>query len=140
MTLAEFLLARITEDEAGARAATQGTWNVFPWHVPSPRYTTYMLSADDDNEPIADFRPDPWEHKDGDQPVFAANAYHGARWQPRRVLAECEAKRLIVEFCVDHDNQGLNQGGATYLLQCLALTYADHFNYDESWRPEDPNG
>jgi len=67
---------------------------------------------------------------------------------PARVLAECEAKRRIVER-----HGGTNWGAAPgdpYPMMCdecqdalwpcptlrpLALPYADHPDYDESWRP-----
>jgi hypothetical protein len=63
----------------------------------------------------------------------------------RRVLAECEAKRRIVGqwqgLDRDADKPSLSRtaatmADATYLaLLALATVYADHPDYDESWRP-----
>ena len=51
---------------------------------------------------------------------------------PARVLAECEAKRRIVEHCeVDHL---VASPGDPYVLQLLALPYADHSDWREEWR------
>ncbi len=56
-------------------------------------------------------------------------AYH-----PARVLAECEAKRRIVEA---HGSQ-LDARGEVYWspeVRYLAQVYSDHPDYDEAWRP-----
>ncbi|MDR7253693.1 hypothetical protein J2X46_002683 [Nocardioides sp. BE266] len=54
---------------------------------------------------------------------------HGPRGsveiQPDRVVAECEAKRLIVKRWGGHDP----------IIRLLALPYADHPDYREEWRP-----
>jgi hypothetical protein len=84
MTLTDFLLARIAEDEACADG----------------------LEWDDGN------------------PVH----------QTARVLAECEAKRQIVEACAEvlaYDAEALPQD----VLRFLALPYADHPDYREEWKP-----
>jgi hypothetical protein len=84
MTLTDFLLARIAEDEACADG----------------------LEWDDGN------------------PVH----------QTARVLAECEAKRRIVEACADvlaYDAEALPQD----VLRLLALPYADHPDYRQEWKP-----
>lgn len=73
---------------------------------------------------------DPWIH-----PGCAAVHYEQAR-----VLAECEAKRRIVQmhakphYCSGPhiDTNGLNDPCAT--VMALALPYADHPDYDEAWR------
>ena len=106
MTLTDFLLARIAEDEAVAREAQAAD------------IQTVM-------------------HK------------HMAQWNPARVLAECEAKRRIVNRendrlreqwrrRVDEHRQTFDEWlqppyGET--LRDLASVYADHPDYDESWRP-----
>lgn len=88
---------------------------------------------------------------DEDEP--AAAAYHrmidshGAGMpvyvKPSRVLAECEAKRRIVDahlngdaWC-DHCSGGEHMGNpnACPTLRLLALPYADHPGYDEKWKP-----
>ena len=63
-----------------------------------------------------------------------------------RLLAECEAKRRIVEhhrsndddwpLCVICTEVGPDaQGWPCLTLHLLALPYADHEDYDEAWRP-----
>lgn len=101
MTLSEFLLARIAEDEEAQRSESG------------------------------------WGRCD------APESYH---WGPARVLAECEAKRRIVEDAI-HQRQwidsdpGAGDGGKGRLycyddvVAILALPYADHPDYDESWKP-----
>ncbi len=148
MTLTDFLLARIAEDEAVARAGISGQadpengWGYGGFG--SPRALTPHVGI---------------IHE-------AVQAEHVIRWHPARVLAECEAKRRIVglhggtygggtvEFCVccgvgeqgrgftdsphateedcyDHDHS--HYPCATLLA--LALPYADHPDFREEWRP-----
>jgi len=52
---------------------------------------------------------------------------------PARVLAECDAKRRIVEMGGHLRNGGLVEG--RILLGYLALPYADHEQFQEEWRP-----
>ena len=55
----------------------------------------------------------------------------GAWWEHiNRVLADCEAKRRIVEVATAH---GTLQ--SIEILSLLALPYADHPDYQEDWRP-----
>ena len=53
-----------------------------------------------------------------------------------RVLAECEAKRRIVEECQGWDAELDGRGalGET-VLRALAAVYADHEDHREDWRP-----
>ena len=89
MTITEFLLARIAEDEAVARA----------WRTRIDQ---------------------------GEIPIL----FHGVVI-PDRVLAECAAKRRIVEGWRDeyHD---------TWVLMHLASVYADHPDYDPAWATDTP--
>lgn len=67
----------------------------------------------------------------------------GGPGDPSRVLARCKADRRIVElhqgcgygtgFC-DDGGHGWDDGGCANLA-LLALPYADHPDYDETWRP-----
>lgn len=122
MTLTEFLLARIADDEAVARA-----------HIAN------------------------WTDEDGDGGVSlfmelrADNEYAWMDIGAGRVLAECEAKRRIVEELEEtqHTMGGLEEEGdfeaalgwadAARALErpvrLLAAVYADHPDYDEAWRP-----
>lgn len=113
MTLTEFLLARIAEDEEaahGAAAAMQSNYGTGSWDV----------------------RPDGRLGLGGGLSLGVGPvAPHVARHDPARVLAECEAKRRIVEEVLpihpDYD--------PLYVQRLLALPYADHPDYQEAWRP-----
>jgi hypothetical protein len=102
VTLAEFLLARIAEDEAEA---------------------AYV----------------PVEHQD--EPGLSWWGEYGhLSIAPSRVLAECAAKRRIVEQYRDNtlllDSVDLGyQNGLEWVVATLALAHADHPDYDERWRP-----
>lgn len=100
-SLTEFLLARIAEDEAVARAVVTPS----SMHLAGFSPMRAMLSPHDY----------PGSH---DGPVV------GISTSPARVLAECEAKRRIVQ-----DSLRLRP-----LLQ-IAAVYADHPDYREGWRP-----
>ena len=93
MTLSEFLLAQITEDEAVAQGA---------------------LVAD----------------------IATVAHEHMARWNPDRVVAECEAKRRIVEWCVAAEDRMQPPAPliAMNVLAALALPYADQPDYLPEWR------
>ncbi len=119
MTLVEFLLARISEDENHARAAIEGPW----WNHYGDVHT--LAPVPDEVRSVAG-----WTQ---------GNGPHIARWDPTRVLAECETKRQIVEDAVTYDPQPhvVWRGGgiAPSVLALLALPYADHPDYHEEWRP-----
>ena len=92
MTLTEFLLARIAEDERHARKL-----------------------AETDQRPVL---------------ALAVTVNH-----PQRILAECEAKRRIVEWATDGDHSRVLPFDERFVLATLALPYADHPDYDEGWKP-----
>jgi len=116
-TLTEFLLARIAEDERAALEA-QG-------YEQSDRDGPRLIHACDYLGPeLAD---------------------HIARWSPERVLADCQAKRRIVEEYVDalkwdntiagdHGIHGQRMG-IEFAVRALALPYADHEQFQEEWKP-----
>lgn len=108
--LVEFLRARLDEDEHAAKEAPQSEW---------------------DSE-YAEFRARGGETFD-----------HVLRHDPARVLREVEAKRRILEQCelalsfehpIPRDKVG-DAALASMTVAFLALPYADHAEYDESWRP-----
>lgn len=128
--LVEFLLARIAEDEAVASAAV----SISPWQSNGGHYVENHAVIAEVEEP-----------EDG---------AHIARHDPARVLAECEAKRRIVEACaaVSTSCPGWQDGDFTvvrrlvaphpedephtlHILALLALPHADHPDYREEWRP-----
>jgi hypothetical protein len=108
MTLAEFLLARITEDEAVARS----------------------VEPDD---------------RHGYERVDDHAGYVILSVDPTRVLAECEAKRRIVErFKWAAENPDLYRndmelmdqwGDAMDTLTDAAAAHADHPDYRDEWKP-----
>jgi hypothetical protein len=73
-----------------------------------------------DNCPYADGIRDDWPHID-----------------PSRVLAECEAKRLLVTELPRWDaDVASGWDGIEEMVMChLALPYAIHPDYDQAWRP-----
>ncbi|WP_436702391.1 DUF6221 family protein [Nocardioides sp. BYT-33-1] len=114
MTITEFLLARIAEDEADARTMQQ-------W-----------IDDMNANPPLA------YEQEDPPDAAFA---------DPNRVLAECEAKRRIIDEhprCDVHDRPGAEcdacqRCGDGSIWPCdtllaLASVYADHPDFDPTWQ------
>jgi hypothetical protein len=103
MTLTDFLLARIAEDETNLREMT------------NPREAAVRVEG-----------------------ASAPEVRHFAN--PDRVLAECEAKRRIVEAHREWDDNDW-QSPAYFsapmdlVLSLLALPYADHPDYREEWKP-----
>lgn len=146
--LSEWLLACIAEDEEAARAATPGPWRVEElgdsaygewWYIAADGLQfSYVAGSGYEGGGVS------WEH----------DATHIARHDPARVLAECAAKRRIVELHRDQNPRGhgcpeIESDGSVYhdgwcrsgtggcaTLRLLALTYADREGYDERWRPE----
>ena len=109
MTLTEFLLARITEDEAAAKTASLGL---------------------------------------GTLAAFGIEVMGTKVYTPAKALAECEAKRRIMELAGEatqlqdfwDGEQGYAVAGTTAdpgtaILLALALPYADHPEFQEAWRP-----
>ena len=131
VTITEFLLARIAEDEAVARAASPAPWQ-FGAAGSFAAGTVYDITK--------------------------ANAEHMTRHDPARVLAECEAKRRIVEehtpipeayparsypdgvvplcceICSGHGEYPELGGWPCMTVKLLALPGADHPDSDPSWR------
>ena len=122
-TLTGFLLARIAEDEAAARSGSGEP--VYPHFGDTAAEESVEMAL---NEGCAD-----------------GGAEHLRRWLPARVLAECEAKRRIVErHAYINDGSGpLPDGSPLYgqhhalgwVVRDLAAIYAAHDDYREEWRP-----
>ena len=115
-TLAEFLLERIAEDETIARAAASGD-GYTEWDNPC----SGVVQAAGGN-------------LDGLVNAPGGIAIHMARHDPARVLAECDAKRRIVEELQRGVEPGDEWTDPT-VLKLLALPYADHPDFREEWRP-----
>lgn len=131
--LAEFLLSRIAEDEAAARDA----------------------AFDDDRWRQSETDPlrvrTKLSHNTVARAEFDDHAAHITRWDPERVLAECEAKRRIIEIHYDRgEGRGCGRcataaGGSDGFvwvepdawpcdtLRVLAAPYSDHPDYDPEW-------
>lgn len=142
--LAAWLLERIADDEAVARAATSLGYG---WDADGLAGDVY---ASGDDPQTGTLVAEAGEH---------ADAAHIARWDPDRVLAECVAKRRIVEAheqvkdyfdrddpdaltgcqCCDWDSDCQtvmpNDEPGCYTLRLLALPYVTHAGYNEAWRP-----
>ena len=119
MDLAEFLLARIAEDEEAARAASPGPWRPDAEH-------SEVLAVDDIT--VA-------EGFALSGPQLRATVNHIARHDPARVLAECEAKRRLVKWARDWPLRPARPSDEDATLGLLALPYADHSEYRTEWSP-----
>ncbi|HEU4544069.1 MAG TPA: DUF6221 family protein [Jiangellaceae bacterium] len=95
--LASWVLAQIADDEAAARAATPGPWRYNPakhWRKPDSTWFEEAVFAG----PVGDDAICIAGTGETDDTGSAADAVHIARHDPARVLAECAAKRAIVEL------------------------------------------
>lgn len=143
MTIAEFLLARLAEDEAVALACLDVNQRVTLMRGGTARRWARDGSAIKD---VAESPDDILRVKH----TWAREAEHIARHDPARVLADCRAKRRIVELhereheCTTYDHTGdINR--YTYVLdpeECstlrlLASVYFSHPNYDSAWSVPD---
>ena len=144
LTLTDFLLARIAEDEAAAAICAEA----FPprWEV-SDRGHSATVRADKPTFAVVS-EIDQVQETPGRWP--GEHLDHIARFDPARVLAECEAKRRIVEAtrfdddprsAVDewlgHPDMTPPREVAVMIdtLLALAAVYAGHPDYRDEWRP-----
>lgn len=124
--LTDFLLARITEDEAMARAAVDLRERVYVGEMEATEhhYSWTWLTRFRSNGP------------------WSSQMLDGCS-SPDRVLVECEAKRRIVVLHGEADEPGFSASpdywaGTAHLdevLELLALPYADHPDYRQEWKP-----
>jgi len=137
MTLTDFLLARIAEDEAAAEAAnlTPGDPDWYVLRGPEQAPQRYTVRTRYCRRPVARTQDipsvDAWQEPPREDPAGildgAAVAAHIARWDPARVLAECAAWRAAV------------RSGDEVVLRALAAVHADHPDYREEWSPSAPD-
>lgn len=124
LTLTDFLLARIAEDDAVAREASP-----LPWEVADRGMAVVTPTG---------FKVAPRIQR-------RATREHVARHDPVRVLAECEAQRRIVarhqsdgdEFplCTTCREVGPDaQAWPCDTLRALAAVHVDHPDFREEWR------
>lgn len=162
-TLTDFLLARIAEDEAAARAVPPLDHNFDMGGARQDERFTFGRTLPSSADGMGN-----WS-KHRDDPSTAA---HFLRHDPARVLAECEAKRRIVELHKSWpvlvqrqpsfeqvDSTDVNsmvfrasqqiawateqeyrakfgdEPPTAPMLRALASVYADHPDYNPDWRP-----
>jgi hypothetical protein len=130
--LADFLLARITEDENTARGSTAGPWRWFPGRAGLPAFlestgarARHWVEGQSFEAPTVVLGT----NQGSMLRVRGRDAEHIAAWHPTRVLAECRAKRQLVE------SVGADDAAREVVLRTLAVVYADHPDYSEDWRP-----
>ena len=133
-TLTSFLLARIAEDEAVAGATLRETYpegrglNDGVWTHGKHEMDECEVRCESGTMIIYD--------EGGHGPN---EAEHIARHDPARVMAECEAKRRVVEECRESEILS-DEGTNGFVLACsvlrlLALPYASHAEYRSEWAP-----
>jgi len=148
MTLVDFILARLDDDEAAARdAALTVGWDGFgDQRIRSGQHwvaSYHVVKRVRDDGPT-----DRRTVVDGGSFAGMDTARHIARHDPARVLADIEAKRRIVALhdrahrCAVYTQAGDSEFcewvpafDACSTLQLLALPYADHPDYQPEWRP-----
>jgi len=102
MTLTDFLLARIADDEAVARAAVASLLIGAPPETGEWRYQMDVITGMDGDELVSHVVRDGSHSDEGawalaaEDPGADSKAHHVARHDPARVLAECAAKRRVV--------------------------------------------
>ncbi|MEY9876622.1 hypothetical protein ABH931_006132 [Streptacidiphilus sp. MAP12-33] len=138
MDIADFLRARLDEDEQRARAAADDSGN--SWID-----TGESVYVKDSNDPVA---VGPWASylPDGVRS-------HIARWDPARVLTEIAAKRRVLARHRDYDfpsNEDDGPGDYAWTPSCdhcfkpwpcpdmldVAAPYREHPGYQPEWAPE----
>ncbi|MCC5474313.1 DUF6221 family protein [Streptomyces barringtoniae] len=133
MTLVRFLRARFQEEERVARDAIAGAPGAV-WGVMADEIEQVLTSWDGrtTHTPLVQFG--------ADDPVQLLT--HVARHDPARVLRELEAKQALLDEhrMMDDDTcRTCRQGGPPRspctTLRLLAVPYAGHPGYDDSWRP-----
>lgn len=115
-TITEFLLARITEDEAVAKAA-QGFAHLDGGQSGAGHWKVDWTGMRFPEKAVADYA-----------------AHH----DPARILAECAAKRAIIEHCRTLEAKVFNDDLWNVdehddILQSLASVYSDHPDYQQEW-------
>lgn len=120
-TLIEFLDERIADDLELATAAGGGAPR--SWHI---CWTMSLYACDGDSRGVMD---------EQNRSIVAAGAWspstdqamHIATWDPARVIAECQAKRRLLERHATHS--------ACTTMRLLAWGYHSHPKYRPEWRP-----
>jgi len=127
--LRDFIAARLDEDEAAARVATEGPWSFVGYDD-----SGWAVVANDEHEIVSRSGSD--------------DATHTALHDPARVLREVAAKRAILEYHATtlheatplrrqsmSDEQFARVLDAERTLGWLAAVYSDHPDYNPEWGP-----
>lgn len=163
MTITEFLLARIAEDEEVARAAVEEGRPGMQWQWVCDENDVPVAPGDEgealQHQNISLRTVEEWpvalfdDGRTSSLPGFLIHAIdegvpealrHIALHDPARAKAECDAKRGIVEACTEpgpddedagmQDWEGDLRGHAELMLCLLASVYADHPDYRDEWQ------
>lgn len=153
VTLVEFILARLDEDERVALAATPSPWRIDPRDPnvilePFPIDSVGMAGDRQRNLFTGQI-----SNRRGQS---VSDARHIARHDPARVLADVAAKRLQIDMtfryeatidgewgcCHEADSIARGECPATpvdgiRMLRLLALPYAEHPGYRSEWSPDE---
>lgn len=116
--LVQFLRDRIADDQriaAAARGQGEGRW----------RHETGYHSGR-----VEDERGETVVYDEG--APLEEEAAHIARHDPARVLRDTEARRGILDTLQEEGGDRMFAD----IFRLLALSYTDHPDYDEAWRPE----
>jgi hypothetical protein len=147
--LLAYLRARLAEDEAVARRATEGPWRYNPrkaWHSPPPRFGMFVpaeefVAAGPLTDPLCVAATGPADNLES-----MADAEHIARWDPARALAEVEAKRAILDRYEDAVSRQSERDYSTtdaltqaeeyedWVIPALVQPYADRPDFNPEWR------
>lgn len=126
--LRAFVAARLDEDEAAARAATEGPWSFAGYDSADG----WPIVANDEHEIVSRSGSD--------------DAEHIARHDPARVLREVAAKRAVIRQYEDVREQARHpvsaenrmrarvaEGELLEVLQHIAVIYSNHTDHDPNW-------
>jgi hypothetical protein len=126
-----FLRDRITEDEAAARAASPGgRWQV----QETGTHGHGIVSIDEHEYGLPEYPASVFDDESGAIGPGVLTMQHIARWDPARVLAECKAKRLVLDqLDLSFEDYYLGSTGEAVVSE-MAAVYDDHPDYDPDWR------
>ena len=123
MTLTDFVLARIAQDEEAALGCPPWPWRLATIEDENRKDVfagDTVLAAD--GEPIME----PFAPSNRQQYAVARHVSH---WEPARVLAECQAKREQIKQAqalqIENDP----------ITRAMATVWANHTDYEPGWRP-----
>lgn len=138
--LASWLLEQIAEDERRAKA--MATEYPTPWDVADRGWMARVVADGPHFHEVIRVE----QHQVSETAWLTDVIQHVETWNPDRVLAECDAKRKLVEFWSQAYTNPKDvaftgpvwdrvRANAQWTLRKLALPYADRPGYQEEWRP-----